>query len=969
MHPELIVIGLLFIISLVLLLTNFKAGFYVLLILSVLLHKELFSIFRWDILPVRLFMVAFTIFAGIKGLQWFIKEKRIKSVFNHAANPFILFLLALWLVRAISLIFSKNMQSSIQLLGFFTSMVVLGIYLFYYFQSKPQEIIKFIKFYIFVVFGLCVFAFIQLIIYAQTGKIYGALWNVPGHLSRVGSLFWDVNHFGGLLAGLLPVLGIFILVSKGVKERLGYMLLIIPMSLVLLLTNSRTSWISAFIALMVFITLMIVRRVGVKGVVAVVLALILISIPFVIEYQDKSSPFRARVKQYFHYRIDSFDSHLLLLRGAFQVFESYPYIGGGYGSFFEHFSKTKVAAEFFGRDPAALNVRVPAHTIWGELVAETGITGLAVFILFILSGLLPLLYLSQNQKDKKEYLISSAMLAGLVGWLTAGIFYSYNSEFFWLVFFMYFIYGLNILGRDKYGKIISHYTQHNSIGFWLILIISVGLVFFNLGKNHLLPWDEAIYAQIAKNMVQSGDFIVQRWWPDRVWYEKPPLGMWLIAVSFKLFGISEFTARLSSAIFGIGTVLIVYFFGRRMFNKTVGFISALSLLTTFNFLYYSRASMLDVTSTFFITLSLFLYWLAKNNNRNQIMYWVISGLTVGMSIMVKGVVGFIPFAVIGMFEIYLFLIKKQKLNSRLFLGYFSFFIFSVLVFMPWHLEMYRRFGAAFIDNYLGYHVLDRATSSIEDKGRPFFWYTIVMKVSMRIWFVVLIPALLSIMYGIYKKSDKNTFLMIWLVFIFLLFSSATSKLKWYIIPIYPATSLMVGYFLERALDFLFNKVKVLNPVIIKTMFLYSLVVFGLFYLFVNRELVYETDLTGAQALLLEEKDQIFGTDTKVYADRIDLPLILYYSDSPFEVVDFAPLNEKISVLTPEDKFIFITKESRYRKLKESYPRIEKVSGYKEWVMGFISYGYDYDSSTKEVNPIDQPLIPPVDTPIQIQNNP
>lgn len=949
MNFEMIVAALLFIFSLILLFKNYKIGFYVLMVLSVLLHKELFSTFRWDLLPIRLFMLAFLVFSGLSFVIWLWKKRDFKAVLEKLSDPFILLLLLLWIIRAVSLINSKNMASSIFLLGFFTTVAALGIYMHLRFENSFAEIIKYIKFYIFVAFGLCLFGLVQLFAYTKYGLIFGALWNVPGHLPRIGSLFWDVNHFGGLLAGLLPVLGIFILISKTWKERIIYAVMFLPMAFVLLITNSRTSYISAIAAFLTFVTVIIVRKIGAKGVSLVLLFLILMSIPVLREYSIKSSPFRAEIKQYFHYRIDSFESHIMLLTGSVQIFEEYPYIGGGYGSFFEHFSKTPISAAFFSRDPAALSVRVPAHTIWGETFAETGLVGILLFSAFVVLGLLPLLYISMVHKDKREFLTAAAMFSSLVGLFSAGIFYSYNSEFFWIMLFLYFLYGIHTLGRGWLSKSLSYFMKFDSIPMVILLVLAGILVFINLGKNHLLPWDEAIYAQISKNMVINNEYISMEWAPGKIWYEKPPLGMWFMALSFRILGVSEFAARLPSALFGIGTVLIAYFFGKKLFNKTAGFIGAFALLTTFNFLYYSRASMLDVTAAFFITLSLYLYWLHKNSSKPARLTFVGAALAMGAAVMVKGVIGFVPFVVIILYEIYLLISKQQKLSRKLFARLAGFFLISAVVFLPWHLEMYRRYGSAFLTNYIGYHVLDRATSAIEDKGRPFWWYVIVAKVSMRIWFIAFIPALLMFARAVWKKSNNHVFAVLWSLFIFALFSVSISKLKWYIVPLYPVLCLMVGAFIERALDFIMRKVKMVNPVIVKTAVVYLLIGFGLFYLFMNRQLVYESDLTGSQAILMQEKDRIFGTDTKLYADRIELPLILYYSGSPFEIVDFGPLEDRVKDVKPDEKMLFITKESRYRKLKEDYPRITFVEGKNEWVLAFLSYKYDYDPSTEKVN--------------------
>jgi 4-amino-4-deoxy-L-arabinose transferase-like glycosyltransferase len=892
-------------------------------------------------------MFAFFIYSLFKLFMWLEKERSLKSFFRYFKEPFIISLLILWIVRVVSLINSINLNASVFLLGFFTTIVALGIVLYIYYIDNPQQLVRYVRYYIYIVFGSCVVALIQLVLYIKYNIIFGGLWNVPGHLPRIGALFWDVNLFGGLISGVLPILGVIFLISKGIKKKIFYTALFIPMTLVLIMTNSRTAWINAAVSFLVFITILLIRRFKLKGIVSVVLALIIISIPIMIGYNIKSSPFRAVIKQYFHYRIDSFDSHILLLKGSGEVFQKFPYIGGGYGSFFEHFSKTKIAAEFFNRDPAALSVRVPPHTIWGELVAETGIFGLSVFVIFILIGLLPLLYVSLKYEDKEKYLLSASMCAAIVGWLTGGIFYSYNSEFYFLLLFFFFIYGFGVMGRENISKTYNYFFNSNKLAILIVALLAIILIFSGLGKNHLLPWDEAIYAKISKNMVISHNYLIQSWEEPKVWYEKPPLYMWFMALSMRVLGFGSFAARLPSAIFGFGTIILVYLFGKKLFNKTTGFISAIALLTTFNFLYYARSSMLDVTTTFFITLAVYTYWL--NKERGSKTTFLISAVSTGLAIMTKGVVGFIPYAVICLYELYLLITGNIKLGPKCIGKYLLYFLVSALVFLPWHIFMYIKFGQAFIQNYVIYHVFDRATQAIEDKGQPFFWYLEVMKVSMRIWFVALIPAFPIAVYKALKKSPAHVLLVIWTVIVFILFSVAKSKLKWYIIPIYPPTAIITAYFIERTFNFVLKKVKVSWLLTCRFLVLYILVVFSLFYLFLNRGLVYESDLTGAQAILLQEKDQLFGTTSMIYADRINLPLILYYSDSPNMVVDFGPLKEKLSEVDKYDYVVFITKESRFRKLSETYS-LQLIDTQQEWVLGFYSKKYMYDPVYKKITP-------------------
>ena len=114
-------------------------------------------------------------------------------------------------------------------------------------------------------------------------------------------------------------------------------------------------------------------------------------------------------------------------------------------------------------------------------------------------------------------------------------------------------------------------------------------------------------------MVVNNNYMVPHWDSlSKGWYEKPPLYMWMMSVPMRLIGFNSWSARLPSALFGLLTIVLVYLLAKKLFNKTTAFISSLALMTTVHFLYYSRASMLDVTTTFFITLALVLYGRQKN---------------------------------------------------------------------------------------------------------------------------------------------------------------------------------------------------------------------------------------------------------------------------------------------------------------------------------------------------------------------
>jgi 4-amino-4-deoxy-L-arabinose transferase-like glycosyltransferase len=198
---------------------------------------------------------------------------------------------------------------------------------------------------------------------------------------------------------------------------------------------------------------------------------------------------------------------------------------------------------------------------------------------------------------------------------------------------------------------------------FLLLCLSP-LFFYKLGQSSLISWDEAWYAGIARNMLNSGD-IFNLWWNGAPFFDHPPAGFWWMALSFKLFGISNLTAKLPSAVFGLGTLIAVYFLGRDLFGKWVGFASALALTSAPWFLYRARSGNLDIFLTFFFVLTILLAVKAVKNAK----YFIPLGLSLAILFLTKTLV---PVTVLPALVI-VFIGKKIQIKQA-FLALLAFFI-------------------------------------------------------------------------------------------------------------------------------------------------------------------------------------------------------------------------------------------------------------------------------------------------------
>ncbi len=942
---------------------DFKLFIYILLFSSVLIHKEMFSLYMWDFMPIRFLMLALSFYvvgAFFLALFTALRERNmhqrleLTKISQYLRDPFIISLTLLWLVRGFSLVFSKDIRSSVELYAFFTSIYLASLFIYIRLKSRPLHVILYLDFYIAIVFALCMFGFLQLFLSSNYNFTIGAFWQIPGHSPRVGSLFWDVNHFGAFIASLFLYGCARFLAVSGLKRKILYGILLLPIPIILYLTNSRSSLLLLISASALFGFIVLFKKIGNKAFGLTALVALFAFLTFFYTYSDENSKVSKVIRSNLHYRIDSFDSHFLLLSGASEVFTENPILGGGYGSFYAQFMETSISSEYLRRDPAGLLTKVPAHTIWGEVASETGMLGFSAFLFLCLIITAVPFYNFLVSNSYKDYLVHGAIFSSIIGYFVAGIFYSYNSEFFWLVLILYTTYGIAKLIQNMpvvinnpnpsftFGllkKAVMFIEVKINAGFILLGLLTFSLIFINLGKNTLITWDEAIYGKIAKNIVQTGEWLTLQWKVGSTWFEKPPLYFWSTAFFMKIFGINEFAVRLTSALSGFGSIMVLTYFAKKIYGRSVGYLAGFILLTTFQFLYYARTGMLDVTLTFFITTALVIYFLGAKMLRT----FVLAGVFVGLAVLTKGVVGFLPLLIILIFE--LVMLPKTKKLSEL-VNVFYIFVFSAIVFMPWHAYMLGLYGNKFYDNYIVYHVLQRASTAIEGKGQPFWWYFVVMKVSMRLWFLALLVALpfttTCVLFR--KKMEKFNFLfsnneirgliftLVWFIVVALFFSSAISKLIWYIIPIYVPAALICAFTIVVILRNFFSKFakNIVDEMVFVTIFFIFMFTFTYFY--VEKGRVYTSDLNYAQAFVLKQSSVKYPNET-VLVDRIESPVTFYYRDGPYAEVDFQQIRASLSK-SSEKPTIFITNKKRFVQLEKEFLGLSNVDQAGDFILAY-----------------------------------
>lgn len=325
----------------------------------------------------------------------------------------------------------------------------------------------------------------------------------------------------------------------------------------------------------------------------------------------------------------------------------------------------------------------------------------------------------------------------------------------------------------------------------------------------LSGWDDAAYAHEAKTMVQSGDLWTLHWNgnPD---FDKPPLFIWLLAVSFKIFGITDFAAKVPGVLLGWATVITVYFLARELFSgepeepfadssaqkKWLPVLAMLVMATTQYFLKYSSHAMTDVPFTFFFTLALYFYVRALKRD----FFLLGSGACIGLATLVRSPMGLFP---LGIIVLHLAFARRFKLLFSVWAV--GCVLLALAIPATWFLTEYNLFGEVFINRHFGNflaHSTDSARAATRTGWQHFLWYFEYLFLIVKLY----LPWFPLMFYGLYIAARKmrsrftpfenalpEALLVIWFFVVLIPFSLTDSKVLRYILPVFPAFAILSAY--------------------------------------------------------------------------------------------------------------------------------------------------------------------------------
>jgi 4-amino-4-deoxy-L-arabinose transferase-like glycosyltransferase len=334
--------------------------------------------------------------------------------------------------------------------------------------------------------------------------------------------------------------------------------------------------------------------------------------------------------------------------------------------------------------------------------------------------------------------------------------------------------------------------RDRSIKIVVLFLLPLLLYLVPLPFTPLMEPDEGRYSAISSAMNATGDYVTPRL-KAAVYFEKPPLGYWATAISFRIFGENEFSSRLFAALCAWGCILLVYRMGLFFHDVRTGLYAA-AVLTTF--LYHvaiGRINILDMPLAFFVCMAIWSGFRCFAEAEQKKGWLYLLYLFSALAFLAKGLIGIaFPFGVV---VIWLLTSGRRREIFALF-SPVGILLFSA-VSLPWLILVQQQNPDFFRFFFIQEHLLRYATR-MHDRYQPFYFFIPILLAGTLPWCAFLPEAIRGLGKG--EKlfdSDEKRLLLTWFGLIFLFFSISSSKLVPYIAPVFLPVALGFGHLFRR----------------------------------------------------------------------------------------------------------------------------------------------------------------------------
>jgi 4-amino-4-deoxy-L-arabinose transferase-like glycosyltransferase len=299
------------------------------------------------------------------------------------------------------------------------------------------------------------------------------------------------------------------------------------------------------------------------------------------------------------------------------------------------------------------------------------------------------------------------------------------------------------------------------------------LYLYGLDRTGMLSADEPRYAAIGLEMAQSGDWITPRLWGDP-WFEKPPLLYWMTAVGFRV-GLSEDLApRIPVALASLGFLAFFWNWIRRRYDERTAAYAVTILGTSAAWLVDSHVAVTDLPLSACLGVAMLLGIGGGSA--------VVAGVFLGLAILAKSLLPLVLFAPA------LWFLRRYWRRLAMILGV------AIAVAAPWYLLMTLRHGTPFLADLFLKHQFGRFTNDALQHGQPFWYYLPVLLGCLFPWS----PLAGAVCRRDLYVGEREKFLLTWLLFGLLFFSSSRNKLAGYLLPLLPPLVLLIALGVQKA---------------------------------------------------------------------------------------------------------------------------------------------------------------------------
>lgn len=347
-----------------------------------------------------------------------------------------------------------------------------------------------------------------------------------------------------------------------------------------------------------------------------------------------------------------------------------------------------------------------------------------------------------------------------------------------------------MLGFGAWNFRLSPFSMSRSLKLYLIpvlILLAVTLPHLEQGEFRR---DTVRYAAIGKHMWQDGSLVVPYLNPEKPYFNKPPMVLWIHGSFLKLFGVNLVAARVPSILAAIGVLIFSMLALRNLGTRREAVVSGIVLASTYEFFRRTREISLDFWQLFFVMAAVWLVTVAIRNDRR----WpiILCGIPIGCALLCKPLVALMALPI---FAIWLAVSGRARLITWVAIGALP---IAVAVAAPWHLYMYSTFGDRFTSQYFMQEIVERAKRS--DQASSVFYY---LQENVRTYW----PWMIALGYAVYLRIKEPRLLVprrdfvllaaIWIAVLLVALSIFADRKPNYALPLYPMLSWMAAWGLCR----------------------------------------------------------------------------------------------------------------------------------------------------------------------------